>query len=501
MIPVLSSAQVKKVDTYTIENEPVASIDLMERASQAFVHKLMELDPTEQPVQVFAGTGNNGGDALAIARLLIKSGRQVAVYTVGNLEKASADFQVNRTRLQEQNEIRHIDTEAAIPTMEEQALIIDGLFGSGLSRPVTGLYAAVIDAMNKSKAFTFAIDIPSGLFADSPPGDGAIVAADHTISFQTPKLAFFQPSLHPFTGRWHVVDIGLNQTAIDSMVTDYFLTESGDVSFPQRSRYAHKGSAGRMLLVSGSRGKMGSTTLSARAAMRSGCGLLYVHTPQCGTSILQVSIPEAIVIEDEHKGIITGIRPEANLNAIAIGPGIGTDPLTKKALLRLLEKVNKPVVLDADALNILSENTELISLVPRQSILTPHPGEFKRLVGEWEDDFQKLNRLQTFCRKNQFNVVLKGAFSAVCNTQGEIFFNPTGNPGMATAGSGDVLTGILGALLGQGFSPEDALKTGVYLHGLAADMAVSVVGEIAMVASDIITHLPAALLKNVNKRP
>lgn len=498
MIPVLSSAQMKEVDAYTIQNEPISSIDLMERASNAFVSKFTALEDSDRSIFVFAGTGNNGGDGLAIARMLYESGREVGVFTIGNPEKASEDFLVNRDRLKGKCGIKHIESEESIPQLNERALIIDGLFGSGLSRPVKGLYATLIDKINATGAKVFSIDMPSGLFADFDLGEeGAIIEASHTISFQTPKLAFFQPTLHKYTGEWHVVDIGLDSGFMDKQEVEFYFTERADVLFPERSRFAHKGNAGRVLLVSGSRGKMGSTSLSARAAMRTGCGLLYIHVPRCGTDILQVNIQEAIVIEDEHDEIITGVNPQSNIDVVAVGPGIGTDSLTSKALAKLIDKADKPMVLDADAINILSENPKLIGLLPKGSILTPHPGEFKRMVGEWSDDFDKLKLLKTFCQENQLHMVLKGAFSAICNSRGIISFNSTGNPGLATAGTGDVLTGMIAALLGQGFSPEDALKTGVYLQGVSADLAAEKVGQIAMIASDIIDHIPSAITKNV----
>lgn len=497
MIPVLSSAQMKEVDSYTIKNEPVASIDLMERASVAFVSKFNELEDSGKSIKVFSGTGNNGGDGLAIARMLCQAGRKVEVFTIGNLEKASDDFQMNKKRLEGKCGINHIDSEDKIPQLGLHEVVIDGLFGSGLTRPVEGLYGTLIQKINKSESTVFSIDMPSGLFADSYTDDGAIIEASHTISFQTPKLAFFQPTLGKYTGDWHVVDIGLDKAYIDKQEVDFYYTEKADIIVPKRYRFAHKGNAGRMLLVSGSRGKMGATSLCARAAMRTGCGLLYVHVPRCGTNILQMNVQEAIVLEDEHEEIITEVNPAGKIDAVGIGPGIGTNALTKSALENLIKKVDQSMVLDADAINILSENVSLIDLLPDGSILTPHPGEFKRLVGKWDNDFHKLEMLKSFCKKHQVNVVLKGAFSAVCNTKGEIFFNCSGNPGMATAGSGDVLTGMIAALLGQGFSQFDALRTGVYLQGLAGDLAAEKLGEISMIASDIIEHIPMAIRKNV----
>lgn len=498
MIPVLSAAHIREADAFTIKNEPIASIDLMERASKAFVKKFLELFHPGKIITLFAGPGNNGGDALAIARILMEAGHRVEVYGCGDPEKATDDFKINFKRLADKVTINLIDDSRQIPSLGEDRVIIEGLFGSGLSRPVEGLFGEVIQAINQSGSEVFSIDIPSGLYPDEATPDGAIVLANHTISFQVPKLVFFHPEAASFVGRWHVVDIGLDEKFLQSQDTKCFLTEAADISYPVRAVFDHKGTAGRMLLVSGSKGKVGATTLSARAAMRSGCGLLFIHAPCCANDILQVTIPEAMVLSDEHQEIITGIELKEAYATIAIGPGIGTNALTSKALVKLLEHADQPLVIDADAINIVASDKNLIDLIPKQSILTPHPGEFRRLVGEWTDDFQKITLLRSFCQKHQLNVVLKGAFSAVCDIAGNVYFNPTGNPGMATAGSGDVLTGIIGALRCQGMQPFEAIRAGVYLHGHAGDLAKVDKGEISLMASDIIENIPSALRNKEN---
>ncbi|MEQ8580150.1 MAG: NAD(P)H-hydrate dehydratase [Marinoscillum sp.] len=495
MIPILSAQQIRDADQYTIDHEPITSINLMERASRAFVRKFSTLVPGGGRVMVFCGTGNNGGDGLVIARVLIQQAHDVSVFFVGHLDKATEDFKVNFERLSVLSEISQIASEDQIPNIPENAVVIDGLFGSGLSRPVKGLYASVIERINQSGAAVYAIDISSGLYPDQPLTDGAVIQAACTISFQTPKLIFFLPEMRKYVGTWHVVDIGLDDAFIQGSDTNVFFTQPNDVVLPLRSTFDHKGSAGRLLLIAGSKGKMGAATLSARAALRSGCGLLYVHTPCCGLNILQVNVPEAMVIEDEHTEVITEVVPADNVDVLAMGPGIGTNSLTQKALADLILHAKEPMVLDADALNILAQNPELLSALPPESILTPHPGEFARLVGAWRSDFEKLEKLRWLATTYQLNVVLKGAYSAVCNSRGSIYFNPTGNPGMATAGSGDVLTGIVAALLAQGLAPFEALRSGVYLHGQAGDEAAIKVGEVSLMASDLIEHLPAAFKK------
>ncbi|MEQ9304875.1 MAG: NAD(P)H-hydrate dehydratase, partial [Marinoscillum sp.] len=449
MIPILNASQIREADAYTIEHEQISSVGLMERASRTFVSKFNTLVSGVKDVTIICGTGNNGGDGLVIARVLTQQAHRVSVFIVGSLDKATADFRINYDRLKSIVVPVQINDTKEIPDLQNTSIVIDGLFGSGLSRPVEGLFGSVIEAINQSPAVVFAIDMPSGLFADKPYTRGSVVRATHTISFQTPKLVFFLPGYQQYVGEWHVVDIQLNEDFIHNQVSEYYLLEKDDILMPTRNKFDHKGVSGRLLLVAGSKGKMGAAVLSARAAIRAGCGLLFVHTPCCGLNVLQVSVPEAMVIEDEHTEVVTEILPDDKIDVIAAGPGIGTGSLTQKALSALILKASKPLVLDADAINILAENNELIEALPTESVLTPHPGEFERLVGKWRDDFEKLELLKRFCVKYRLNVVLKGAYSAICNAEGKVYFNPTGNPGMATGGSGDVLTGIVGSLMAQ----------------------------------------------------
>ncbi|MEQ8473939.1 MAG: NAD(P)H-hydrate dehydratase [Marinoscillum sp.] len=495
MIPILSTTQVRAADAFTIENEPISSLNLMERASRAFVKKFNTLSSGGKEINIFCGTGNNGGDGLVIARVLAQQAHVVNVFVVGNLEKASPDFKANYERLGPLTVPVLIHSTEDIPIIKKQSIVIDGLFGSGLSRPVEGLFAKVIQKINASESEVFSIDIPSGLFGDKPNTDGSIIKSNHTITFQTPNLGFCLPENQEKVGEWHIVDIGLDREFIDKQETAYYFTEQKDIVIPFRNKFDHKGSAGRMLLVAGSKGKMGAAILSARAAIRAGCGLLFVHTPCCGLNVLQVSVPEAMVVEDEHTEVVSEVLPEDNIDVVVIGPGIGTGSLTSKALSDLILQAQAPMVLDADAINILSENSSLIEALPAESVLTPHPGEFKRLVGDWKNGFEKLDLLRNFCVKHQLNMVLKGAYSAVCNVKGEVYFNPSGNPGMATGGSGDVLTGIVGALIAQKISPGEALKTAVFLHGLSGDLAAEQKGHIGLIASDLIEFLPKALMK------
>ncbi|MEQ9405277.1 MAG: NAD(P)H-hydrate dehydratase [Cyclobacteriaceae bacterium] len=488
---VLSVNNVRSADQFTIENEPIRSIDLMERASRAFVGKFIELFSQKQSVKIFCGTGNNGGDGLAIARMLREKNWLADIFVCGNSEKGSDDFKENFERV---SEVILLNSESDFPPVKSGEIVVDALFGSGLSRPVEGVQSELIQHLNQQDCTRVSVDIASGLYADQPKDvDSIIFKPHHTISFQLPKLIFFLPDAYEYVGDWHIVDIGLDQSYISNQPASYYLTEQSDVRnlFPTHSRFSHKSQVGRLLLVAGSKGKMGAAALCARAALRSGIGLINVCVPQCGTEIIQILVPEAMVIE--NKGVEHISQIPGDNSVFGIGPGIGTDEATCSALADFLKVYNRPLVLDADALNILALNPDLLEELPNESILTPHPGEFKRLVGEWKNDFEKLEKLSHFCKKFNINIVLKGAWSAVCDTNGIIHFNSTGNPGMATAGSGDVLTGIVSSFLAQGLLPFDALRLGVFVHGRAGDLAAEELGEKSLIASDLITFLPKAL--------
>ncbi len=482
---ILSASQVRAADQFTIENEPIASIDLMERASKAFVEKFLELFVDKRPVAIFCGTGNNGGDGLAIGRILVETGWEVSIYVLG--KTGSEDFEKN---LSKAGDCKILTEPSDFPSLQANQLVIDGLFGSGLSRPIEGIASQLIQYLNSQSVVRISIDIASGVYADQAMEKNAIALKPaYTISFQIPKLTFFHPYSEEYTGKWYVVDIGLDQKFIDNQKSVFAFSEEKELRglLPQRPRFAHKSQVGKLLIVAGSHGKMGAAALCAKAALRAGIGLTSVQVPKCGIDIMQTLVPEAMVISDEDKHHISVI--EGSGTTVAVGPGIETKQITKTALADFLDLASQPLVLDADALNILSEDKDLLSRIPPESILTPHPGEFRRLVGEWKDDFEKLEVLRSFCMKYSVNVVLKGAYSAVCCSGGDVFFNPTGNPGMATAGSGDVLTGIVASFLAQGLRPFDALRLGVYIHGLAGDLAVEEIGQNSLIASDIISYI------------
>ncbi len=498
MIKILSAAQIKELDSFTIKHEPVASIELMERACTAFTNWFVEHFDVAHRVGIICGTGNNGGDGLGIARMLHEWNYPVKVWIVRGGIKETIDFQINNQRIENTISISEITTEVKEEFFTDRTILIDALFGVGLSRPVEGIYEEVIDCLNSSPALKIAVDIPSGLFADQH-STGEIFRADHTVSFHLPKLAFFMPENHLYTGEWHLVDIGLSKKGLAEIKSSTYFTTIKSVRkiLKHRSKFDHKGKFGHALLIAGAEGKMGACVLSAKACLRSGVGLLTTHIPKIGNAIVQTAVPEAMALLDSSEGHVSDVYTDQKYQSIGIGPGLGQHSDTRVAIEKLLTKFKIPMVIDADALNLLATHPELVQLVPQGCILTPHPKEFERLAGNWSNDFERLIKLQRFAKKINAVVILKGAYSAIAGPTGNIFFNATGNPGMATAGSGDVLTGILMGLLAQGYLAEQAAILGVFIHGLAGDLAVREKGVNSLIAGDLIDFLPQAFKKLV----
>jgi len=496
---IFSADQIRKADAYTIAHEPIASHDLMERASEAFCNWLSENLSDTKHFTIFCGLGNNGGDGLAIARLLKNSGKTVSVFVIAYADKKSKDFELNEKRLQQSSKIRpvYLSPEILLPTFDEGTVIIDAIFGSGLSKPVKGFIADIIAHINKAHRQVVAVDIPSGLFCDdNTNNNGAIVKADITLSFQFPKKSFFLPFSGPYAGKWHILPIGLHSSFIENEPTKDFFTDLHFIKSIKKGRpiFSHKNTYGHVLLMAGAYGKIGAASLSARASLKSGAGLVTVYLPKCGYNIIQTSVPEAMSITDKDNNKITAIPDLQKFNAIAMGPGIGTHTKTAAALKTLLTSVSVPLVLDADALNILSAHKDICKLLPPHTILTPHFKEFERLTGKtFNNDAERIKNLRSFSKKHKCIVVLKGAHTCVCTPDGDCFYNTTGNSGLATAGSGDVLTGMIAGFLAQGYKPLEAALCAVYLHGRAADIAVSL-NETAetFMASDIIKNLGKA---------
>ncbi len=489
--------QIAKIDQFTIQHEPIDSIDLMERASSAFYKRFSLLYPHGE-VCVLVGPGNNGGDALAVARMLINEGRKVNVMMIVPEDKLSSDGQVNYQRLLKCNCTGHVLTsEAQFNLLESHKVIIDGLFGSGLNRPLSGLAQKLVVYVNSVDVDVVSIDIPSGLFGEDNRSNDldSIVMADYTISFQFPKLAFLQAENELYVGEWLVEDIGLHPWIIDQTESEYTFIKEKDIKdiLKDRSKFSHKGHFGHALLMAGSYGKMGAAILASRACLKTGVGLLITHVPRMGYSIIQTAVPEAMANIDRSDILVSEFPDLDTFSAIGIGPGIDTKPNTQSVVKELLCSVEgKPLVLDADAINILAMDEDVLKCLPEQTILTPHPGEFDRLVGDSNSSYERLQKAQQFARDAKVIIVLKGAYTAVIDSSGKCSFNSTGNAGMASAGSGDVLTGMILSLLSQGYQPYEAACLGVYLHGLSADLLLNESSEESIVAGDIISNIGAA---------
>jgi NAD(P)H-hydrate epimerase len=494
---ILSAVQIRDWDEFTIQNEPISSINLMERAAGKCVEWLLKQYPDATSFGVFCGKGNNGGDGLAIARMLMKQNYPVSIYILEFGHKGTDDFQTNLARLHQlpKADIHFIQSEEQFHALPKEQVVIDALFGSGLNRNLEGVTAKLVELINSSGCEIISIDIPSGLFVDRSSKDNTIIKATHTLSFQCYKLAFLVAENQDYVGELHILDIGLHNKYYKTVDSTFELVDDSIIHSIHKSRkkFAHKGNFGHALLIAGSYGKMGAAVLSAKACMRSGAGLLTCHIPKCGYNILQSTVPEAMVMTDLNAEFNTKVDGDlTKYDVIGIGPGIGTAPATKMMLRELLDSFRNPVVLDADALNSMASQKNLMQLIPAGSILTPHPKEFERLFGETTNDFEKIELALEKAKELKCIIVLKGHYTLIATADGKGFFNSTGNPGMATAGSGDVLTGILTGLLAQGYSAVEAAVLGTYLHGLAGDIAAKTLSMEAILAGDIIDNLGQA---------
>lgn len=489
---ILTVDQIRKLDETTITNEPISSIDLMERAAQTFSWWFCNQFQNKQPVAIFCGKGNNGGDGLAIARILSQKTFSVQVFIADHSSNASEDFSKNLERLKHHLSPQFITDLEDIPALRKGTICIDALLGSGLSRSTEGILADIINHINRSGNMIISVDIASGLFANrSNDKNDVIIEPQFTISFQLPKLAFMLPQNAKYVGEWRWLDIGLDQDFIAKTETKNYYTDADAIEgiIKSRDKYSHKGTFGHALIIAGSYGKMGAAVLSGKACLRSGVGLLTMHIPERGYQIVQISVPEAMATIDNDRNCNTEFPDLSPYSAIGIGPGLGQDSKTVSMCSDLLKSANIPLVIDADALNILSQNPDLLTYIPAKSILTPHPKEFQRLVGESSNEYERLEKGRAFAKKYQVIICLKGANTAVILPNGDVHFNSTGNPGMATGGTGDVLTGIITGLLAQGYEPEKAAILGTYEHGLAGDRAASKKGQSALIASDVIENL------------
>lgn len=495
---ILTGGQFRELDSYTIEHEPIASIDLMERASRAIASELQNRWDSTTRFVVFAGPGGNGGDGLAVARLLAEAGYEVTAYLFNVNRRLNPDCQTNRDRLRltQGAQLFEITEEFIFPTLRSDEVVVDALFGTGLNKPISGGFAHIVKRINQSACTIVSIDMPSGLMTeDNAFNDvSSVVRADVTLTLQLPKLAFLFAENHKYVGEVKVLDIGLSQQGLQQQRNYLWLTEEGDVRSMLRTRspFAHKGDMGHALLVAGSRGMAGAAIMAAEAALRSGIGKLTIHSPLSNIDLLQAQVPQAIVEMDPDEDVVSSAIDADMYQAVGIGPGLGVSRHTAAAVHSYLQQQLGPMVIDADALNILSANPSWLDELPADSILTPHPKELDRLLGFHTNSFDRMNKARNLAITLHVFVVVKGRFTQVCTPTGDVYFNPTGNSGMATAGSGDVLTGILTGLLAQGYLPSEAAVLGVWLHGAAGDAAAAALGPECMLATDIIKHLPDA---------
>ncbi len=497
MKKILSAVQIRDADQFTIEHEPISSYDLMERAANAFTKNYCKKFSSSRSVKIFCGPGNNGGDGLAIARLLHKKKYGVQVYVLQNDFLFSEDFILNEQRLKNKKHIPlHYISDSNFPPIQETDIVIDALYGSGLSRPLTGLAEALVKYINEHKSLTVSVDIPSGMLVDSAT-TGVAIQADYTFTFGLAKLGFLFAENYEYVGEWKVLDIGLDKFFISEISTSQFILQEKDVRkiLRPRKKFDHKGKFGHALIVAGSAGKIGAALLCSSACLKSGAGLVTAHIPRIGNNILQTGLPDAMITLDDHENTITKIPNIENYTTIGIGSGIGIDSLTQQAFINLLSRYRRPMVIDADAINILSLNKGWLEYVPKGSIFTPHPKEFERLFGKSTDSFARINKQIELSVKHKFIIVLKGAYTSISTPEGIIYFNPTGNPGMAKGGSGDVLTGMITAFLSQGYTSEQAAMMGVYLHGLAGNLALKNKTNYNITASDQIQHIANAFKK------
>jgi len=494
---IFSAEQLYEADKITIEKQQITSEALMERAgTQIFNWLHQRLNGTPVPIRIFCGIGNNGGDGLVVGRMLIEHGYNVIVYVVNCSDKRSKNFLINYDKIKNVTKKWPLlmKGESDFPEINPEDIIVDAIFGIGLNRCPGGWVKKLIQYLNESKAFKLAIDIPSGLYSNLPLEDTeAVLKANHTLTFQTPKLCFFLPETASFVSNFDVLEIGLDIEFLQTTEPMAQLISKLEAQrfYKPREKFDHKGTYGHALIVAGSYGKIGAAVLSTTSAFRIGAGMVTAFVPKCGYTILQTTIPEAMVITDKEENYLTEIAFDFKPSAIGIGMGIGKSKNTVEALKKIFQNKNIPFVIDADALNILSENKEMLKLLPKNSVLTPHPGELKRLIGEWKNDYEKIEKAKKFSEKYEVVVIIKGAYTITVYGD-KLYINTTGNPGMGTAGSGDALSGVITGLLSQGYDSLLSSVFGVYIHGRAGDIAAGQIGYEALLAGDIIDNISEA---------
>ncbi|WP_185877378.1 NAD(P)H-hydrate dehydratase [Blattabacterium cuenoti] len=503
---ILSAKQIKQADQHCIDYESISSIELMERSAKKcfnwIIKNLYFLELKKFPFIILAGNGNNGGDGLSLARLLHLQGFKIITYILNVSNFSSKEFLLSKNKIIEKIKIKNIYENDNFPIINKKSYLIDAIFGIGLNRPINKYWKSFIDFINDLKLKSvISIDVPSGLFIEKKNNNiKGIIKSDYTLTFQVPKLPFLLPDYEIFVGNWHLLNIGWKEEFICKMNSKKFLIDKKEICFNKnRKKFSHKGNYGHGFIIGGSYGMIGSVVLSGKASFCCGIGKLSIYIPRCGYQIVQNTILESIVITDKKENFISNIYIPDNINAIGIGMGMGQNYYTIQAFnsfLKLCKKGDPPMIFDADAINILSKNkSNLLKLIPSGTILTPHPKEFKRLFGSWKDDYDKLDMLKNISKKYGIFIVLKGAHTIISTPNEELYFNNTGNAGMATAGSGDVLTGMILGFLSQGYSSKDSCIISVYLHGISGDIAAKKVGMCSLRSTDIIN----CIAKSFNK--
>lgn len=499
---ILSSQQIAQADKATIKKNGITSTQLMERSAQLCFQWLHNrIEPKDVKIHVFCGIGNNGGDGLVISRYLIENHYNVTCYVVNYSSKRSEDFLINYERLKNfGNWPEVISSENKFPEISSDDLVVDAIFGSGLSRNPEGFTKKLILHINQTDAFTLSIDLPSGLYSNQTVTDKeSIIKANHVLTFQYPKLAFLLSDNKNFVESWELIDIGLDDEFVESLKPIYNYTTKNDILqlYKFRKKWDHKGNFGHSLLIGGSFGKIGAITLASKAALKIGSGLVSAYIPKCGYQILQTAIPE-VMTEVDTDNLLTYFNFKTRATVIGIGPGMGTAEKTAKGFEKFIIENKIPLVIDADAINLLSKNKSLLNHLSKNTILTPHPKELERLIGSCKNDYDKLEKVKEFTKKHHVILVLKDAITTVV-TEDTTYFNSTGNPALATAGCGDVLTGLITGLIAQKYAPLEAAIFGVYLHGLTADLGSLEIGYETFTASSILEYLPNAMLSLFKK--
>lgn len=501
---ILTASQLAAADEATLKTQNLTSNQLMERVSMIVFNKIHErLNGAPVPVKIFCGIGNNGGDGLAIARHMIQHGYNVTVFITNCSKKRSKDFLFNYDQIKEVTKDWPIllGCKEDIPVISNQDIVIDAIFGTGLNKPVTGWMSSLFDSINSSGAFIVSVDMPSGLFSDqAQPTDSAVIKSNHTFTFNNPKLSFFQADTGHYTGSFEVLDIGLDPEYINKVVPAAIVitNETAQNLYRPRKKFSHKGDYGHVVVSAGSKGKMGAAVLAATAAMNTGAGKVTAYIPYSGNTILQAAMPELMTICDTGSDQLEDFNIPFKDYTLCIGPGIGTEDAVITAFEKAIKLQSSPMLIDADGLNILATHRKMIKNLPSQSILTPHDGELERLIGSWNTSMDRLEKAKNFSKDYNLILVLKGAHS-ITIYKDSIYINDSGNPGMATAGSGDVLAGIISSLLAQKYEPLMAAVFGVYIHGAAGDIASQTYAHEGLRAGIISNFVGAAIINLFRK--